>query len=115
MHCAVQFTLQIWDSNRVLQFRIASDAAVPHPTTAGLPFVLHSFAPDPTFVTYLSGTRHMREHGAFFKVAGIAASFVPPECPVGRGVLGIFEKPLKRAFWRCMGQRGGGGLEPFFF
>ena len=42
-------------------------------------------------------------------VAALVVSFVPTECPVGRGMWGIFEKPLKRAFRSCM-VWGGGGL-----
>ena len=41
-------------------------------------------------------------------------SFVPTECSGGRGMWGIFRKPLKRAFRRCMGWGGGGGRTIFF-
>ena len=43
------------------------------------------------------------QHGAFSGVGAIVASFVPAECPKGGGMWGIFGKPLKRAFRRCMG------------
>ena len=46
------------------------------------------------------------QHGAFSGVGAIVASFVSTGCPVGRGMWGRFGKPLKRAFWRCMGQGG---------
>ena len=43
------------------------------------------------------------QHGAFSGMAVIVASFVPAECPVGRGMWGIFGKPLKRAIWNTLG------------
>ena len=43
------------------------------------------------------------QHGAFSGIAVSVASFVPAECPKGGGMWGIFGKPLKRAFRRCMG------------
>ena len=50
------------------------------------------------------------QHGAFSRVGAIVASFVLTECPVGRGMWGIFGKPLKRAFRRCMGSGGSGTI-----
>ena len=41
----------------------------------------------------------------FWGVGAIVASFVPTECSGGRGMWGIFGKPLKRAIWNtgvCM-------------
>ena len=46
------------------------------------------------------------QHGAFSGIAVIVASFVPAECPKGGGMWGIFGKPLKRAFQRCIGWGG---------
>ena len=43
------------------------------------------------------------QHGAFSGVVAFVVSFVPAECPVGGGMWGIFGKPLKRAFRRCIG------------
>ena len=52
---------------------------------------------------YLLVTRETCKHGAFFRVAGIVASFVPTECPAGRGMWAIFGKPLKRGIWSTLG------------
>ena len=60
------------------------------------------------------GHRIWCQHRAFSGVGAFVASFVPVECPKGGGMCGIFGKPLKRAFWRCIGW-GGGGPEPYFF
>ena len=49
------------------------------------------------------GRRVLCQHGAFSGVGAIVASFVSTECPVGMGMWGIFGKPLKEAFRRCMG------------
>ena len=43
------------------------------------------------------------QHGAFSGVGAIVASFVTTECPKGRGMWGIFGKPLKRAIWNTPG------------
>ena len=43
------------------------------------------------------------QHGAFSGVGSIVASFVSTECPKGRGMWGIFGKPLKRAIWNTPG------------
>ena len=43
------------------------------------------------------------QHGAFSGVGSIVASFVSTECPKGRGMWGIFGKPLKKAIWNTPG------------
>ena len=43
------------------------------------------------------------QHRAFSGVGSIVASFVSTECPKGRGMWGMFGKPLKRAIWNTPG------------
>ena len=53
------------------------------------------------FNQYLSG---VVSFVPFSGVGAIVASFVSTECPIGReGSVGIFGKPLKSAFRRCVG------------
>ena len=78
---------------------------------------------------YFGGTSRLRMSlwdsgfcANFLRLAGsqplLPHLFVSTECPGGRGLCGIFEKPLKRAFQRCSSEvrvGGGGGSEPYFF
>ena len=57
-----------------------------------------------TFPPHISLGRYRScQHGAFSGVGSIVASFVSTECPKGRGMWGIFGKPLKRAIWNTPG------------
>ena len=53
--------------------------------------------------TYLSGRLRFCQLCAFLGVGALVASFVLTECPRGRGMWGIFGKPLKKAFWSTLG------------
>ena len=54
------------------------------------------------YIPYLSGTWGRCQHGAFSGVGAIVARFVLTGCPVGRGMWGIFGKPLNRAIWNSL-------------
>ena len=51
------------------------------------------------------GHPELRQLGGFSGVGAIVPSFVPTECSRGRGMWGMFGKPLKMAIWNtwvCM-------------
>ena len=54
-------------------------------------------------IVYLSATLGIMPTRWVFAIGAIVASFESAECPVDRGMQGIFGKPLERAIWNTLG------------